>query len=108
MNMQVGDCKVNIRVYVAPVSDNLFGLSFLRKVGAKIDLDKLQLVIGSQRIDCRTRDNKPLYVRVVTECDIRVPGEHEMIVPYNLAGDLRNTKLGMLEPINRPRYVDTK
>ena len=56
MNIQVGTSKVQIPVLVAPVSDNLLGLSFLRKTCAQVDYDKLQLVIGDERIDCLTRE----------------------------------------------------
>ena len=65
MNIQVGTSKVQIPVLVAPVSDNLLGLSFLRKTCAQVDFDKLQLVIGDERIDCLTRDGTALYRRVV-------------------------------------------
>ena len=66
MNLRVGECVLQIQVYVSPVSDNLLGLNFLRNSCAMIDLDKLQLqlVIGSQRIDCRTQDDEPLYARI--------------------------------------------
>jgi hypothetical protein len=46
LNVQVGGCSITLPVYVAPVNDNLLGLNFLRKACAKIDIDKLQLVIG--------------------------------------------------------------
>ena len=61
MTVQVGECKRQIQMYVAPVRDNLLGLNFLRKACAQIDLDKLQIVIGNERVDCRTRDDRPLY-----------------------------------------------
>ncbi len=76
----------------------------MHQAGAQIDLDKLQLVIVNQRIDCRTRDDRPLYARVVVESDIRVPGDHEMIVPCNLASDWGKAKLGLLEPIDQGMF----
>ena len=105
MNLRVGGCVLQIQVYVAPVSDNLLGLNFLRKAGAMIDLDKLQLVIGNQRIDCRTRDDKPLYVRVVADCDIRVPGEHELVISGDITGSWGG-KLGVVEPIDRGMLIE--
>ena len=70
-----------------------------------IDLDKLQLVIGDQRIDCRTRDDKPLFARVVAECDIRVPGEHELVISGDITGSWGG-KLGVVEPIDRGMLIE--
>ena len=105
MNLRVGGCVLQVQVYVAPVSDNLLGLNFLPKAGAMIDLDKLQLVIGSQRIDCRTRDDKPLYARIVADCDIRVPGEHELVISDGITSDWGG-KLGVVEPIDRGMLIE--
>lgn len=107
LNVQVGECNIKMPVYVAPVSDNLLGLNFLRKVCAQVDLDRLQLVIGDQRIDCRSRDNKPLYARVVAACDIRVPGEHEIVVLANVSGEWVGSKLGVLVPVNRGELIES-
>ena len=105
MTVQVGECKLQIQVYVAPVSDSLLGLNFLRKACVKIDLDKLQLVIGNETIDCRTRDDRPLYSTVMIDESITVPGGHEMIVPGQIAGKWKGRKLGMIESIDRGMLI---
>ena len=106
MTVQVGECKRQIQMYVAPVRDNLLGLNFLRKACAQIDLDKLQIVIGNERVDCRTRDDRPLYSRILIDWDITVPGGHEMVVPGQIAGDWGGGKLGMLEPVDRGMLIE--
>ncbi len=107
MSLQIGDFKTCIPIYVAPVSDSLLGLNYLRKVNAKIDFDRLQLVINGSRIDCTTRDNKPLYTKVVIECDMIVPGEHEMMVPCTLVNDRIKAKLGLLQPIDQGMLIQS-
>ncbi len=107
MQVKIGSYKINTRVYVAPVSDNLLGLSYLRKVHAQIDFDKLQLMIGNDRIDCRTRENRPLYARIVVGSDITVPGAHEIIVHCNLIGNRKDFNLGILEPIDQGMLIES-
>ena len=97
MTVQVGECKRQIQMCVAPFRDNLLGLNFLRKACAQIDLNKLQIMIGNERVDCRTRDDQPLYSSILIDWDITVPGGHEMVVPGQIAGEWGGGKLGMLE-----------
>jgi hypothetical protein len=79
MEVRVGGCAVSVEVYVAKVSDNLLGVNFLQKCGAKIDFGRLQLVVNGERIDCRTRENEPLYSKLIVASEIRIPAEHEMM-----------------------------
>ncbi len=97
MEVQVGSHVEYVETYVAKVSDNLLGLNFLRQCGAMIDVDTLQLVIHGERIDCRTRDNKSLFAKLVTPEEIRIPAEHEMIIPVCVADGRDCSTLCMVE-----------
>ena len=101
MEVQVGQCTLSVEVYVAQISDNLLGMNFLRACGAKIDFGALQLVIDSERIDCRTKDNKPLYLKLLTETEIRIPAEHEMVIPVCLADSRKGGKVCLVEPTEK-------
>ena len=89
MEVRIGDRCESVEVYVAPLSDNLLGINFLQKTGAVIDFRRLQLIINGEQIDCRTRNDRPLYSRLVTRSETRIPAEHEMIIEVCTADSRR-------------------
>jgi len=98
MEVQVGSHVEIVEVYVAQVSDNLLGINYLRKCGAKLDFSSMQLIINGERVDCRTRDNKPLCARLTTVEEIRIPAEHEMVIPVCLADNRKGRSVCLVEP----------
>ena len=101
MEVKIGSCCESVEVYVAPLSDNLLGINFLQKTGAVIDFRRLQLIINGEQIDCRTRDDRPLYSRLVTRSETRIPAEHEMIIEVCTADSRRGGSVCLAEPVGK-------
>ena len=92
-----------MKIMVANIHNKaILGMDFLTEKVESIDLQRCELVINGERIQCMTVDDRSFCLRVVTRLtteDVEVPAGHKVIVPGRASCQLAASKWAILEPV---------
>lgn len=96
--------KFKQEVYKIPVlvcdisQDVILGQDFLLKYACKIDYQKLQIVIGSETLNCWTGGNAAMVCRVQIKETTTLPPQSQMAIPVNIPYAWKLTETALVEP----------